>query len=127
MSAQDFNVYNMPEMLGRVVQKQDSNHPEKLIRDESWYRVTRETFFYLFKFLQDKELARRKLVTAMEDVDSVVLRFSDLTVEGQAFVKSRADERWFSSLDRSGSKKKPFDVSYLEKQLEKLRSQRHVE
>ena len=118
----DYVIYNMPTMLGRSVTCPDPNDQNKWIRDERWYDSVRLQYFALFKFFQDQELLRAPFVAKLSDTDSVVLRFSDLTPEGQAFVKSGADDRWLASFDRPGSKKQRDDVSYLEKQLQKMRA-----
>ena len=55
------------------------------------------------------KLVVRRLVESQDDVDKVVPKFSELTSHGQAFVKSRADERWLASFDRPGAKRIPSD------------------
>ena len=123
MTTKDFNVYNMPGILAREVQRQDPADASKWIRDEQWYSSTRETFYNLFRFFQERQLVVRQLVESPDDVDKVVLKFSELTPRGQAFVKSRADERWLMSFDRPGSKKVPSDWTYLDKQLQKIQAE----
>ena len=112
-------MYNMPAMLRREVYFLDEGGDR--VRDESWYASVRERFFHLFKFYQVHELLKKKVVDTMCDTDSVELFLSDFTEAGQAFLRSQADDRWLASFDRSASKKKSGDVSYLEKQLQKLR------
>jgi hypothetical protein len=122
MPADDYVIYNMPAMLGRSVTCPDPNDPNKWIRDEGWYDSVRMTFFALFRFFQDQKLLRSAVVEELSDTDAVVLRLSDLTPEGRTFVQSGADDRWLASFDRPGSKKQRDDVSYLEKQLQKMRA-----
>jgi hypothetical protein len=121
VSKEDFNLYNMPDMFARDVRRQDPMDASKWIRDEEWYSTTREQFYNLFLYLQERQLVVRRLVESRDDVDRVVLKFSELTDRGQAFVKSRADERWLASFDRPGTKKVPSDWTYLDKQLRKVR------
>jgi hypothetical protein len=123
MTSADFIVYNMPQMLGREVRKQDpADSASRWVRDESWYESTRQRFFYLFKFFQDNHLVTKELVTDLRSVENAVLWFSALSDEGQSFVKMRFDERWLKSFDRPGTQKKSSDVSYLQKQLQQIRS-----
>jgi hypothetical protein len=121
MAADDYNMYNMPALLSTSVTCPDPKDPNKWIRDESWYVSIRQMYFALFKFFQDHGLSNALAVRELADTDKVVLKFSDFTPEGQAFVKSGADDRWLASFDRPGSKKSWDDVRYLEKQLAKLR------
>jgi hypothetical protein len=123
MSAKDFSLYHMPDMLAREVRRQDPSDAGKWIRDEEWYSAVREKFYNPFMFLQERKLVVRRLVESQGDVDRVVLKFSELTDLGQAFVKSRVDERWLASFDRPGTKKVPSDWTYLDKQLHKIRTQ----
>lgn len=118
----DFNVHNMPAMLARTVTRPDERDPSKWVRDEAWYESVREMYFHLFMFFQDHSLLTKRVVESRKDVDLVVLRFSDFTVEGKAFVMSKAPHKWLGSFDRPGSKKKLSDVSSLEKHLSKLRA-----
>ena len=123
MSTKDFTVYDMPNMFAREVRRQDPLDGSKWIRDEQWYSGARETFYNLFRFFQERQLVVRRLVESQDDVDKVVLKFRELTGRGQAFVKSRADERWLASFDRRGAKKIPSDWIYPEKQLQKIRAE----
>lgn len=67
--------------------------------DGSWHRRVSESEFVLAGFLQKKELiAADVAVTRREDL---VIRFSQLTPLGQAFIKSGAIDRWMGSLDRA--------------------------
>lgn len=124
MEKKDFMVYSMPAMLSTKVWRPDPNDATKYIRDEGWYERQREQKFHLFSFLQAHGLTRRPLLKDFADVDGVILMFSDLTEEGQAFIMSQATERWLGSFDRPGTKKKPSDVRYLEKKLAELRAKR---
>ncbi|HEY2033151.1 MAG TPA: hypothetical protein VGH02_05650 [Rhizomicrobium sp.] len=111
----------MPALLGVEATRPDPNAPEMRIKDESWYAAAREMSYYLFRFFQDNELLRRRVVESLTDVDKVILMFSDFTPEGQDFIMSQAAERWKASFDRPGSKKAIWDVSYLERELQKSR------
>jgi hypothetical protein len=122
MPEDDYIVYNMPAMLGRAVTCPDPSDPNKWIRDESWYNSVRRTFFALFKFFQAHGLLKSAVVSDIATTDQVILRLSDFTSEGQAFLKTGADDRWLASFDRPGSKKQRDNVSYLEKQLQKMRA-----
>ena len=107
--------------MGREVTRPDERNPSKWIRDEIWYESVRRQFFALFQFYQDHRLLKVPVVRELGDTDRVLLRFSDFTREGQAFVMSQAPDRWLASFDRPGSKKAFDDVRYLEKQLARLR------
>jgi len=117
----DFKAYDMPAMLKVEVVIIDPNDPGRETRDDGWYQHLRETSYYLFKFFQDNGLLRRRVIETFLDVDNVVLKFSDFTPEGQRFHKSRAPDRWENSFNRS--KKLLSNVTYLEKQLKKMREQ----
>lgn len=119
---QDFVVHNMPAMMSRQVKRQADTDPNKWIVDESWHESVRETYFHLFLFLQDYGLVRRKIVSRPSDVDAVILRLSDFTDEGRAFVMAQVPHKWLASFDRPGSRKLRSDVSYLERELKKQRS-----
>jgi hypothetical protein len=123
MTQTDFKAYNIPAMLKVEVVTIDPNNPSRETRDESWYQHLRETSYYLFKFFQDNGLLHRRVMENFADVDNVILKFSDFTPEGQRFYKLRAPDRWESSFNRPGSKKLLSNVSYLEKQLKKMREQ----
>jgi len=123
----DFAVHDMPSMMNTKVTRPDERDTDQWVRDEVWYQSIRQMFFALFKFYQNHGLLKTPAVRALGDTDTVVLRFSDFTPEGQAFVMSQAPDRWLSSFDRPGSKKNPDDVRYLEKQLDKLRGSRTSE
>lgn len=121
MTTTDYKLYDMPSLLGRTVKKVNPEDESNWIRDDGWYEAVRAKYFALFRFLQDKDLIGRKLVSIEADVDGVVVKASDLTDEGRLFIASGADERWLKSFDRPGSKKKSFDTSYLERELAKQR------
>jgi hypothetical protein len=123
MSVRDFDVYDLPAMLKVEATTIDPDDPARRIRDESWYQHVREKSYYLFKFFQGHGLLRHRVVEEFADVDGVILKFSDFTPEGQRFVMSQAPDRWQGSFDRPGSKKLPSNVSYLERQLKKMREQ----
>src|SRR5215469_1890248 len=117
-SSKDFIVYNMPGMLAAEVTRPDPHHPTKKIRDESWYESVQQKMAALFAFYESHGLLRH--ADPLPTVDKVVLKFSDFTQLGQRFLMSAASDRWLASFDRPGSKRKPTDVGYLEKQLNKL-------
>lgn len=121
-SGQDFIVHNVPALMSRQVTRPADDDPNKWIKDESWYESVRETLFHLFSFFQNQALLHRKIVARPSDVDAVILRLSDFTDEGQAFVMSQVPHKWLTSFDRPGSKKQRSDISYLERELEKRRS-----
>jgi len=123
MTQTDFKAYDMPAMLNVEVVIVDPNDPGRQTRDDGWYQRLRETSYYLFKFFQDNGLLRRRVMETFADVDNVILKFSDFTLEGQRFIMSQAPDRWEGSFDRPGSKKLPSNVTYLEKQLKKMREQ----
>jgi hypothetical protein len=120
---QKFVVFNMPTMMGRKVTRPSEIDATKWIKDESWYASVREKMYYLFTFFQDYGLLHRKVVYAPSDVDTVILRLSDFTDEGQAFVLSQAPDRWLGSFDRPASKKKRSDTSYLVRELYRQRAE----
>src|SRR5689334_9103337 len=101
----------------------DPNDPSRKTQDRCWHNRYKETSYYLFKFFQDNGLLRRRVVKNSADVESVILKFSDFTPEGQKYLMSQAPDRWKGSFDRPGSKKLPSNVTYLEKQLKKMREQ----
>lgn len=119
MVPDDFIVYNMPQMLKRQVMKWDSSDPPNRERDDNWYMSVREKMSKLFEFFETHSLLL--LPERLPQVDQVVLRFSDFSTLGQKFLKSGVPDKWLGSFDRPGSKKKPSDVTYLEKQLAKIR------
>lgn len=119
MDEKDFNVFNVPLMLSRVVEKRDENGT--WVRDESWYENIRKIYFSLFEFLQGEGLLHRSLVASLPDVDSVVVKLSDLTDLGKKFIKAGIASKWMTSFDRPNSKKNFSNTDYLRKNLLKLR------
>jgi hypothetical protein len=118
--AKDFIAFNVPGMLSRKVTIYDNADPTIGRRDDGWYERVATRYRAVSEFFATNELLRNpeKLPTA----DQMVLRLSDFTALGQEFVMSGAADRWLASFDRPGSKKKLTDVTYLEKQLLKLRT-----
>jgi hypothetical protein len=123
MNAKDFTVYDVPAMMKVEVVRVDPNNPSHKTQDSGWHHRYRERSFHLFKFFQDNGLLRRRVVENFADVENVILKFSDFTTEGQKYLRSQAPDRWKGSFDRPGSKKLPSNVTYLEKQLKKMREQ----
>ena len=72
-------------------------------------------------FLQENGLTTRTILegSALPDASTRIMS-SDLTEDGLAFVR-RAEQPWFSAVDRGVS---PEDTAILEKELTKLRSDR---
>lgn len=115
----NFVVYHMPGMLDRVVTKPDPNNPAGRIRDDEWYESTRQKMYALFEFFKRNDLIAGNVV--LTPLEEVVLRINDFSGLGQKFIMSQAPDKWLASFDRPGSKKDNADVTYLEKQLAKLK------
>ena len=73
----------------------------------------------LVSFFRDNRLLN---VEVDSDISNLVLHFNDFTEEGKQFVKSGAPDKWLASFDRDPTKPSA-DVSYLERQLKRLRRQ----
>lgn len=116
----NFVVYNMPGILACIVTKPDPSNPANRIRDYEWHETTRRQMAALFHFFEDNGLLLSSVV--LPDVAEVVLRFDDFSELGKKFIMSQAPDRWLGSFDRPGSKKRDDDVTYLQKQLAKLKS-----
>ena len=119
---QDYKVIDMPSMMARVVTTRSSFNNDEWAADINWYRQIKEIYRNLLQFLKENDLLRINL--SDNPIEDVVIRFSDLTKEGQAFVRSGADEKWLASFDRHGSKKPPTDVSSLRRALSKIKELR---
>jgi hypothetical protein len=117
MGASDFILYNVPAMLARQVQRRDPSDPDQWIRDEAWYEQVRRNYYALFSFLNANGLVTQPIACSAERLDSVVLRFSDLTPLGQAFVRSRAVDKWLTAAEKSQGAP---DTKPLSKSLAKL-------
>lgn len=77
-------------------------------------------FRSLFRFLQDNDLSTRQLLEDSEDItEETELKKSDLTEEGFDLIKRTLD-RWTTGILDKG--KSPNDVTYLARQLAKLRA-----
>ena len=88
MPQSDYSVYNLPALLARSVKKQDSETPDRWIRDDDWYLEIQQMYFALFCFLQTNGLVSRELVKTLDDTSAVVLKESELTDLGRRFIKS---------------------------------------
>lgn len=116
---QDYKFLNMPGLLATRVTRQDPNNDEEWILDEGWYDRTRRLYASLLSFFQDNALIRTP--ASWSSIDDVVLMFSDLTDDGQALVRSGADENWVGSFDRPGNKKDYANTRILQRALDKIR------
>lgn len=115
----DYKFLDMPGMLATRVTRQDPHNREMWILDEGWYDRTRRLYASLLSFFQDNALIRAP--ASWSSIDEVVLMFSDLTDDGQALVRSGADDSWIDSFDRPGSKKDYANTKSLQRALDKIR------
>lgn len=116
---QDYKFLDMPGLLATRVTRQDPHNREMWILDEGWYDRTRRLYASLLSFFQDNALIRAP--ASWSSIDEVVLMFSDLTDDGQALVRSGADDSWIDSFDRPGSKKDYANTKSLQRALDKIR------
>lgn len=76
-------------------------------------------FLAIAEFLRNNNLVSREILPAGKAIDdSFQIRSSDLTEEGLSLIK-RAYDRWLGRIDRGQN---PADVTWLARELRKLRS-----
>ena len=93
----DFDVVNIPGAL--AVKSSISDGRGNWVDDPDWNREAAETQYVLAEVL-----AENGLISAEQDVQRVphlVIRWSELTEVGQAFVRAES-EKWMRSVDKTG-------------------------
>src|SRR6476469_6832159 len=90
----DFNVVDVPSMLSVHVSNPDGS------RDSGWNREAAETCYVYAEFLRDKGLLLNGVRVHREP--DLVIRWSQLTEQGQAFTKAAFD-KWVRSVDKTGT------------------------
>lgn len=118
-AAIDFAIVDLPAMLAREVRDFNADGTERPY-DGSWHRAVAQVEFTLAEFLSAKGLVDPGVV--IERRDDLVIRFSQLTKLGQAFVMSQATERWRGSLDRR-KPGAPINADGLERRWKKFREE----
>lgn len=93
----DFKVVDVPSML--AVKSTISDGRGNWIDDPDWNREAAETQYVLAEVLAENGL----LASAKEvqRVPQLVIRWSELTDVGQAFIRAES-EKWMRSVDRTG-------------------------
>lgn len=115
----DYKVIDMPSRMARTVKKQDPRDSQTWVRDEGWYEQTRAIYSSLLSFFEQNGLLKKSIPGT--SIDEVVVMFSDLNDDGQALVRSGADDKWLASFDRPGAAKSPPNTKSLEKALSKIK------
>lgn len=116
----DYKVIDMPSMMARTVTKQDPHDSQSWLRDDSWYEQIRAIYSSLLSFFERNGLLKKSIPRT--SIDEVVVMFSDLNDDGQALVRSGADDKWLASFDRPGAAKSPSNTKSLEKALSKIKA-----
>jgi hypothetical protein len=93
----DFNVVDVPAMLAVKVTIQDENGTRP---DPDWHREATESLYVFAELLAEEGLLRSGKEGSRNP--GLVIKWSDLTSTGQAFVKAHHD-KWLRSIDRSGT------------------------
>jgi hypothetical protein len=120
--SRDYVALNVPGLLSRTVKVQDPVDSSKWLPDPTWHEHTKELMAALLFFYRKNKLLKES--QNLPPTEQVVLKFSDFTELGQAFLQSGAEDRWLRSFDRPGNRKARSDVRYLEKQLQLIRESR---
>ena len=112
MSSRDFVYLHVPKLLSHY------SNPTA-----GWTERVRALAETQFSFFQANNLLRSDFERP-QHIATLVLRFSDFTEEGQAFLMSQAVERWLASCDRKGTPEAFRDASGLHSRLSKFRNGR---
>ncbi len=115
MIQRDFKYLNVPGLLSRksLVVTDGAGFAE----DTSWSTTMSELIFVLIQFFKDNCLLDKDIG---DDVENLVLMYSDFNDEGRRFVMSGAPDKWLQSFDRNLAKS-ALDTSYLNKRLKSVR------
>lgn len=119
MSQADFKHLNVPALLGRKAWAVSQTGDGGLVEDAGWTGRLSERLSQLVLFFRNHGLLN---VEVGSDISELVLCFSDFTEVGKRFIKSGAPDKWLASFDRDPTKPCA-DVSYLERQLTRIRKQ----
>ena len=93
----DFKVVDVPGML--AVKSSISDDNGDWLPDPEWNREAAESQFVLAEVLAEKRLCSCEIAEGR--APDLVIRWSDLTATGQAFVRGHYD-KWMRSIDRTG-------------------------
>lgn len=109
MTNTDYISLNVPRLLARY----SNPSPEWRAKVLAWSG----TQLQLFR----KHLLIREEAEALRvPMEEVVVRFSDYTAQGQAFVRTGAVDKWLASCDRKGTLSAFEDPAPLEKRILKF-------
>jgi hypothetical protein len=109
--SKDFIYLNVPGLLNRYTNPSPMWKEKVIALAETQIR-----------FFQRNGLIRPDSKALNTDVKEVVLRFSEMTSEGQAFIMSQSVERWMASCDKKGTVAAYKDEAGLEKRLMQFRT-----
>jgi hypothetical protein len=106
----DFVYLNVPGLLARY------SNPST-----DWHRKVKALARTQLAFFVANGLVYPTLAALSGPIESAVVKFSDFTPEGQAFIKSQAVERWLAACDRKGTIDAYQDSSGLASRLSKFK------
>jgi len=111
--SEDFIYLNVPGLLYRY----GSNSPQSRAVVLAFAKTELAVFI-------ENGLLERSAPAINVPVEEAVVRYSDFTAEGQAFVMSGAVERWLGACDKKNTLAAYEDKASLEKRLAKFRGER---
>ena len=111
----DFVYLNVPALLSRY----ENPSPDWEDKVRSLAR-TQISFFY------ENQLVSSGSKALSVPIDLAILKFSDFTAEGAAFVRSQAVERWLTACDRKGTVDAYKDGSGLIRRLARFRQRQRA-
>ena len=106
MSDLDYISLNVPGLLARYV----NPSPDWRAKVMAFSKTQLDLF-------RKHKLIREDAEALHTPVEQVVVRFSDYTPEGQAFVRSGAVDKWLAACDRKGSLQAYEDSAPLERRI----------
>jgi len=119
VSQADFKYLNVPALLDGKAWAAPQFGDGDLLEDAGWISRVSDRLSSLVFFFRDHGLLN---VDVGSDISKLVLCFSDFSEDGKRFIKSGAPDKWLASFDRDPTKSCS-DVSYLERQLKRIRKQ----
>ena len=109
MTPMDFIYLNVPGLLRRYTNPSPNWHDIVCAHSNTQLRI-----------FQQNSLINPNADALKVPINEAVVRFSDLTAVGQAFVKSGAIERWLSACDRKQSVDAYRDGASLQRRFDKF-------
>ena len=106
MNDLDYVSLNVPRLLAHFVNPTPDWHAKVVALASTQLRL-----------FQKHSLIRHDAEALRMPIEKAVVRFSDYTPEGQAFVQSGAVEKWLTACDRKGSVEAYEDPALLEKRI----------